>query len=42
VSRLNLPAHERIPPTSFWDEFGPLVINVAIVAVVALLLAATR
>jgi hypothetical protein len=39
---LNLPAGKRIPTTSFWDEFGPLVINVAIIAVAALLLAATR
>jgi hypothetical protein len=39
---LNLPAGERVPTASFWDEFGPMVINVAIIAVTALLLAATR
>ena len=42
MSRLNQSTGESVPAASFWDEFGPMVINVAIIAVAALLLTATR
>lgn len=43
MSQFDLPGGERVSSTTtFWDEFGPVVLNLVIIAVAALLLAATR